>query len=227
LGYYQYQSEERFKDFSRAFRLAIEDAMDRKVDFVLIAGDLFHKASINPPTLLQAKRPLDQLRKANIPAIAINGNHDAIRYGNQFSWLDYLEADGCLVVLKPTFSKNGQLQLTPSNGRSGSYIDLNGVRIVGLPYLGASTASVLTELPEVLQRLPQNHSFTVLMAHFGLEGEVPNMNGTVSHNVIAPLKGQVNYLALGHIHKPVEQEGWIYISIFDVNAARCTASGSR
>jgi DNA repair exonuclease SbcCD nuclease subunit len=210
LGYYQYQSEERLKDFSRAFRQTVEDAIDKKVDFVLIAGDLFHKANINPPTLLQAKRPLEQLRQANIPAIAINGNHDAVRYGNQFSWLDYLEADDCLTVLKPTFSKSGQLELAPSNGRSGGYIDLNGVRVVGLPYLGASTTSVLTELPDVLKTLPQNHHFTVLMAHFGLEGEVPNMNGTVSHNIIAPLKGHVNYLALGHIHKPVERDNWIY-----------------
>src|SRR5688500_17103225 len=144
LSYYQYQSEERLKDFSRAFRQAIDDAIAQKVNFVLIAGDLFHKANINPPTLLQAKRPLDHLREAGIPAIAINGNHDAVRYGNQFSWLDYLEADGCLTVLKPTFSKNGQLELAPSNGRSGGYIDLEGIRVIGLPYLGASTEPVLT-----------------------------------------------------------------------------------
>lgn len=210
LGYYQYQSEERLRDFSRAFQTAIQDAVDQKVDFVLIAGDLFHKANINPPTLLHAKRPLDLLRQANIPAIAINGNHDAVRYGNQFSWLDYLEADGCLTVLKPTFSKNGQLELSPTNGRSGGYIDLNGIRVIGLPYLGASTEPVLTELPETLQKLPQDHDFIVLMAHFGLEGEVPHMSGTVGQHIIAPLKGQVNYLALGHVHKPVEREGWIY-----------------
>ena len=211
LGYQQYQSEERFKDFSRAFRQATEDAIEKKVDFVLIAGDLFHKAAINPITLLQAKRPLDQLREANISTIAINGNHDGTRYGSQFSWLDYLEADRCLTVLKPTFSKNGQIQLTPSNGSRGGYIDLKGVRIIGLPYLGASTPSILTELPAVLQKLPRmDTEFTVLMGHFGLEGEAPNLNGAISPNIIAPLKSHVNYLALGHVHKPVEREGWVY-----------------
>jgi DNA repair protein SbcD/Mre11 len=210
LGYYQYQSEERLKDFSRAFRQAIDDAIAQKVNFVLIAGDLFHKANINPPTLLQAKRPLDHLREAGIPAIAINGNHDAVRYGNHFSWLDYLESDGCLTVLKPTFAKNGQLELVPSNGRSGGYIDLNGIRVIGLPYLGASTEPVLTELPEALQKLPKDQDFTVLMAHFGLEGEVPHMSGTVGQHIIAPLRSQVNYLALGHVHKPLEREDWIY-----------------
>lgn len=210
LGYQQYQSEERLKDFSRVFRQAIDDALEKQVDFVLIAGDLFHKAAINPITLLQAKRPLNKLREAKIPAIAINGNHDNTRYGNRFSWLDYLEADGCLTVLKPTFSKGGQMELILSNGQRGGYIDIKSVRVIGLNYLGASTPSVLEELPRVLEKLPQNNHFTILMAHFGLEGEVPNLNGAISHNLIAPLKQHINYLALGHIHKPIERDNWIY-----------------
>ena len=210
LGYQQYQSPERLKDFSRAFRRATEDAIEREVDFVIIAGDLFHKAAISPVTLLQAKRPLDQLRKANIPVIAINGNHDRLRYGHQVSWLDYLEADRCLTVLKPTFVRNGQIDLKPANGSPGGYIDIKGVRVVGVPYYGAATPSVLTGLPAALQHLPADNDFTVLMGHFGLEGEVPNMHDGISHNLIAPLKRHVDYLALGHVHKPVEREGWIY-----------------
>ena len=210
LGYQQYQSEERLKDFSRVFHQAVDDAVKKQVDFVLIAGDLFHKAAINPITLLQAKNPLSKLRAANIPAIAINGNHDGTRYGNRFSWLDYLQADGCLTVLKPTFSKAGQMELAPSNGRGGGYIDIKDVRVIGLNYLGASTPSVLEELPGVIEQLPQNNHFTILMAHFGLEGEVPNLNGAISHSTIAPLKQHIDYLALGHIHKPVERDNWIY-----------------
>ncbi len=209
LGYQQYQSEERLKDFSRAFRQAIDDAIAKKVDFVLIAGDLFHKASINPITLLQAKRPLDQLRQANIPAIAIKGNHDSVRYGYQFSWLHYLEADACLTVLDP-ITPNG-FELNPVNGARGGYIDLKGVRIIGLPYIGASTEPYLLDLPTALQQLPQdNIGFTVLMGHFGLEGEVPGLNGAINHNVIAPLRKHINYLALGHVHKPIERDGWVY-----------------
>lgn len=209
LGYQQYQSEERLKDFSRVFRQAIEDAIDKRVDFILIAGDLFHKAAISPITLLQAKNPLSQLREANIPAIAINGNHDGTRYGNRFSWLDYLEADGCLTVLNP-FSRGG-FNLSSSNGNRKGYVDIKEVRVVGLPYIGASTAPILQELPDALRSLPSNNgNFTILMAHFGLEGEIPNLNGAISHNLIAPLKEHINYLALGHVHKPVERDGWIY-----------------
>ncbi len=210
LGYQQYQSEDRLKDFSRVFGQAVDDAIEKQVDFVLIAGDLFHKAAINPITLLQAKRPLDQLREAKIPAIAINGNHDGTRYGSRFSWLDYLQADDCLTVLKPTFSKGGQIELTPSNGRGGGYIDIKGVRVIGLNYVGASTPSILEELPEVIEKLPSPNHFTILMAHFGLEGEVPNLNGAISHSTIAPLKKYINYLALGHVHKPAEYDNWIY-----------------
>ena len=193
LGYQQYQSAERLKDFSRVFREAIEDAIAKQVDFVLIAGDLFHKASIDPVTLLQAKGPLDKLRQAHIPALAISGNHDNLRYGHRFSWLDYLQADGCLTVLKPTFPKGGPMTLSQANGQSGGYFDLNEVRVVGLSYLGASTPTVLEELPSVLAGLPQNDRFTILMAHFGLEGEVPNLNGAISHHSLAPLKQHINY----------------------------------
>lgn len=210
LGYHQYQSDERLKDFSRVFQAAVDDAISRQVDFVLIAGDLFHKAAVNPLTLFQAKRPLTQLRKANIPAIAISGNHDTMRYGDRFSWLDYLAADECLTVLKPDFTPDGQIDLKPVNGHKGSYVDMKGIRIVGLNYLGASTTSVLAELPVTLARLPQDVDFTVLLAHLGLEGEGVNLNGAISQNNLSPLKEQVNYLALGHIHKPIERENWVY-----------------
>ena len=216
LGYRQYQSDERLKDFSYAFERAIDSAIQKQVDFVLIAGDLFDKATIGPQTLLHAKRPLDSLRTHNIPAIAINGNHDRVRYGNQFSWLDYLEEDECLTVLKPTF-RQGDIELIPinptrpTNGTSGGYIDLHGVRVIGLPYVGASTASALQALTYKVPELPTDEvQFTVLMGHFGIEEEVPTINDGVCYAQIMPLKPAVDYLALGHVHKPIERKNWIY-----------------
>ena len=210
LGYRQYQSDERLKDFSTAFERAIDSAIEKQVDFVLVAGDLFDKASIGPQTLLHAKRPLDKLRAHQIPGIAINGNHDRIRYGNQFSWLDYLEEDDCLTVLKPTF-RQGDIELIPSNGRTGGYIDLHGVRVIGLPYVGASTAPALQALAQRVPELPSDEvQFTVLMGHFGIEEEVPTINDGVSYEQIMPLKPAVDYLALGHVHKPIERKNWIY-----------------
>ena len=48
LGYQQYSLTERFNDFSRAFLHLMDEAVARRVDFVLLAGDLFEKRTVDP-----------------------------------------------------------------------------------------------------------------------------------------------------------------------------------
>lgn len=42
LGYQQYNHKERFNDFGHAFYAVLDVALAEKVDFVILAGDLFH-----------------------------------------------------------------------------------------------------------------------------------------------------------------------------------------
>ena len=210
LGYQQYGHSERFNDFGRAFLSAVDYAVEHRMDFVLISGDLFHKSAIDPPTLLQAVGGLDRLRQAEIPVVAVIGNHDRPRYRDRYSWLDFLAERGYLFLLRPAFEKTG-IRLPPCNGSEGGYVDIKGVRIYGLPYLGSSIRRVLEELPKALAKQSlEEIEFTVLMGHFGLEGEMPGVPGGLAHNQIALLREFVDYLALGHWHKPFEREGWIY-----------------
>jgi len=210
LGYQQYGHRERFNDFGRAFLAAIDYAVEHRADFVLVSGDLFHKSAIDPPTLLQAVNGLERLHQADIPAVAIAGNHDRARYRDRYSWLEYLAERGYLALLSPDFGET-ELRLLPWDGSEGAYVDIKGVRIYGLPYLGASTRRILEELPTALaKRSTEGIEFTVLMGHLGLEGEMPGVPGGLLHGEIAPLKEYVDYLALGHWHKPFEREGWIY-----------------
>ena len=46
--------------------------------------------------------------------------------------------------------------------------------------------------------------------HTGIEGIVPQMHGLPTQAQLEPLHGLVDYLALGHVHKPFERDGWIY-----------------
>jgi hypothetical protein len=48
LGYQQYGLEARFDDFSKVFLHLVDEAIAQQVDFVLLAGDLFHKRSVDP-----------------------------------------------------------------------------------------------------------------------------------------------------------------------------------
>lgn len=63
---------------------------------------------------------------------------------------------------------------------------------------------------EVVNREYGDPVATVLLAHFGIEDEVPALGGTVTHAELRHVKEQVDYLALGHIYKRYESAGWIY-----------------
>ena len=56
LGCEQYGEHERANDFARTFGHLVDTAIDRSVAFVLLAGDLFHRADISPQTAGQVKR---------------------------------------------------------------------------------------------------------------------------------------------------------------------------
>lgn len=210
LGNQQYGLKERFNDFGKAFLSAIDYAIEHGVRFVLISGDLFQKANIDPPTLLQAIAGLERLRQAGIQAVAVEGNHDRLRYRDYISWLDFLAEQGYIVLLNPEFQEQG-IQLQPWDGSQGGYVDIEGIRVYGVPYLGASIQTVLKDLPPAIAAQPKEGTrFTILMGHFGLEGEMPGAAGGVPQEAIAELQGCVDYLALGHWHKPFERDGWVY-----------------
>lgn len=210
LGFQQYGHKERFDDFGRTYLAAIDYAIEHRINFVLISGDLFHKSAIDPPTLLQAVTGFDKLQQANIKAVAITGNHDAARYRDGASWLDYLAERGYIALLSPSYHED-KLHLPPWNGYDGAYIDIDKVRIVGVPYLGAATQTVIADLPQALTATHNpDIEFMILMAHAGLEGEMPRITGGLTQNELAPLRQHVDYLALGHLHKPFEREGWVF-----------------
>src|SRR5690348_6799778 len=83
LGYEQYGVRERFNDFSRAFWEIMDEAANRPVDFVVIAGDLFNKRAIDALTLIHAVEGLKKLKEKGIPVIAIEGNHDRSYYRDE------------------------------------------------------------------------------------------------------------------------------------------------
>ncbi|MBU0492764.1 MAG: DNA repair exonuclease [Chloroflexi bacterium] len=218
LGYQQYGHSERWADFGRAFQAALDYAVQHQMGLVLISGDLLHQSAIEPRTLLQALTGLDHLRQHDIPAVAIAGNHDLARTRNggrdagrdRASWLDFLAARGYLYLLRPQFTDAG-LNLLPWDGQTGAYVDLAGLRVYGLPYLGAATRRVLEQLPPALAAQDQDDArFTVLLGHFGLEGELPGLPGGLPYSVMAALREHVDYLALGHWHKPFQRDDWIY-----------------
>lgn len=212
LGNQQYNLSERFNDFGRAFFDVVDLAVKRDVQAVVIAGDLFHKASVEPVTLLQAEAGLRLLQTAEIPVLVVHGNHDKARYLAQYSWLEYLCEQGLMCLLAPDMAVE-PLSLLPwdQDGHFGSYVDVQNVRFVGVPWLGASAPRVLAEVARSLETLDSaGTNYTVLITHAGVEGQMPNMPGGLTFDQLAPLRPHVNYLALGHLHKPYSVDEWIF-----------------
>jgi len=211
LGYQQYNSKERYNDFARAFEQMANDAIGHKVDFVLLAGDLFHKRTVNARTLLQATRILGWLQDAHIRVFAIEGNHDRSPQNDGFSWLDYLTEMGLLSLLSAQYEDKALICSPWNDENGGCYVDLGDVRVMGVKYCGARMPRVVRDLSETLDGLRGNRPpFTILMLHAGLEGVLPNYGGTLTHAELQTLRPYVDYLALGHIHKPFKRDNWIY-----------------
>lgn len=62
---------ERYEDFFRMLGGIVSDAITEQVDFVLIAGDLFHTGQILPRTFARTIETLQPLKDAGIPCIAV------------------------------------------------------------------------------------------------------------------------------------------------------------
>ena len=218
LGYEQYGVRERFNDFSRTFWGITDDALKRRVDFMVIAGDLFNKRAIDAQTLIHAIEGLKKLKENNIPVIAIEGNHDRSYYRDGVSWLQFLCYQGFITLLTPTM-REGVPQMTAWQPQTmlGAYVDLldGRVRIYGLPWQGAATVRTMEGMAQAMTAVraeedAQGVEYRLLMMHTGVEGIVARVQGLPSMAHFQPLHSCVDYLALGHVHKPYEFEGWMY-----------------
>jgi len=204
LGYKQYGSEARLIDFAQAFRDAMDFAINKKVDFIIIAGDLFHKRSeMDPVTLTQATKVLEIAKKAEIPVIAVEGNHDSTYFKESFSWMDYLARNNLIINLKPSFDDG--IVIEEWDGRDGAFIDLNDARIYGMKYYGSLTSRILEDYRKKIKR----KNFTVFAAHAGIEGYL-NIYGCIPSSILHSFGNRVDYVALGHIHKSFVERDFIF-----------------
>ena len=192
-------------DLAAAFGYVADKAIEEKADVVLVAGDLFDRPTVEPPHLRQAQQVLGRLKARGIRTIAIEGNHDrAFIHSDEPTWIQFLAEDDLLVLLRTTFDSAGPiLRAWDADRKSGSWIDIDGVRFVGAGYLGAATPFKIRQL---VSRLEPDKTH-VLLLHAGPDYFVGESGGFSSSDIQA-LNEKVCYLALGHIHQPMLYGGW-------------------
>ena len=106
LGYQQYHRPERREDFLDAFQQIAADAVSDDIDAVVHAGDLFHDRRPTLPDIMGAMSVLQTLDDADVPFLAVVGNHESKR---DAQWLDLFESMGLATRLGPEPVELGEI----------------------------------------------------------------------------------------------------------------------
>lgn len=190
---------ERYDDFFRCLAGIVAAAIREEVDFVLIAGDLFHTGQILPRTFAGTIATLQPLKDAGIPCIAVEGNHDWIHRRDSISWMEALSQMGYLRLLRPARTGDGAYRFDPFDEATGmgGRLTIKGLNIYGLGYIGAQAGSHVPRLCEAITT--ENN---LLLFHVGIWQYSPVEIGNMHPQEALPLADTFGYVALGHGHKP-------------------------
>jgi len=171
-----------------SFQTVIDRCIQERVDFILIAGDLFDSAYPSIEILKETFAEFKRIRDANIPVYLIAGSHDFSASGKTF--LDVLEKTGfCKNVENHQIQEDGRIKLFPS-----FYKD---IAIYGYP--GKKSGMEIEDLKKVY--FDQVHPFTIFMLHTTIRDVV----GTIPMEFVDKEKLPLaDYYAFGHIHKRLD-----------------------
>jgi DNA repair protein SbcD/Mre11 len=214
---YHIEGEERMKDYGRAWAEVLHKyGVGEKVDFVLIGGDLFDKKTPAPRAMIHAINGLTMLKEAGIPAIAIEGNHDNVSSGKEFSWLHTLCEMGLVKLLESNISADENGNLTSNmrywndEDKKGEFIDIGNARIFGTSWHGASIEKIVPSLVDSISKNRREGAFHILMLHSEIEGENISPFPLLTMNTLKLLQPVTDYVALGHIHKHYVIDNWAF-----------------
>ncbi len=181
-----------------AFLEALDICMDEKVDFILIAGDLFHVASPDIDILRSAVLKLKEARDKGIRIYIIPGSHD-FSYSEK-TMLKVLEAAGLFVnVSRGHVGEDGKIKL------EFTVDDATGVKITGL--LGR-TGALEREYYENLdyKSAEKEEGFKIFMFHSAIEEYKPAFLKNIDALRLSLLPKGFDYYAGGHVHERFERD---------------------
>ncbi|MFX1340509.1 MAG: exonuclease SbcCD subunit D, partial [Promethearchaeota archaeon] len=218
LGCQQYRNPHRADDYIRAFQEILTLAISKRVEFIILGGDVFTSLEVLPEQLtkiVNILRDFKSTTKGSIPIITIEGNHDIRKYSKGTnvnhgqSWLKFLASLGLVILL------DGNIEDPPeqifSNYdftlKKGGKIQVKSAMIYGTRYLGQKPEEYLLKIRDAIK--VDDGLFHILLQHFGIQGQMENVPG-IDFQKVQILKDRVDYLALGHFHLQFILEDWIY-----------------
>jgi exonuclease SbcD len=183
-----------------AFLKGLDRCVEKRVDFILIAGDLFH---INVPDLAVVERAAAKLREvkdAGIPVYVWYGSHDYSP--TERSIIDVLASSGLFVKVARTGERGdepeGALRWTQDPG-TGAKIAAVAGKAQGLD----------RHLLRALDReaLEREEGFKIFGYHAGVKKFLPRYLAHIEAAELSDFPRGFNYYAGGHIHH--QQIEWV------------------
>jgi DNA repair exonuclease SbcCD nuclease subunit len=184
--------DQRLRDLNtEAFFRAVNVCIDKKVDFILIAGDLFNTAIPGIDRLKDVVKRFKELKEKKIPVYLIAGSHDFSPSGK--TMLDVLEEAGlCINVTKgKVVDKKLRLKFTID--------EKTGAKITGiLGRRGMLDRSYYEELDR--EALEKEEGFRIFMFHTSITELKPKRLENMESSPISLLPKGFDYYAGGHVH---------------------------
>ncbi len=172
------------------FTYSLDFAIEKSVDFILIAGDLFNTAIPRLDALKMTVAQLKRLQEKNIPVYVIPGSHDYSSHGN--TMLDVLELAGLLEnVMKGSIS-NESLELTFTKDPK------TGTLITGI--LGKKGMLDKKFYEQLDTSKLVGDGFKIFMFHTAITELKTKKLEEMESNSISSLPEGFDYYAGGHVH---------------------------
>ena len=211
----------RVLDFLKSLDTIVNTAIEEKVDLVIFAGDAYKDRTPAPTFQREWGRRLMRLSAAKIPTLLLIGNHDlspALGRAHALQEFETLQIPYIRVISKPQLLTSQELGLP--------------AQVIGLPWISRSglmaametdqmaPQEIFTQIEDRLTDLVSGYLEkidpglpVILTAHASVQGatfggERMVMLGT---DLVLPgslvKDGRLDYVALGHIHKPQNLNG--------------------
>jgi hypothetical protein len=185
---------------AKAFEMAVDKAVDEKVEFVLIAGDLFNTAVPPIESLKLAVDKLKELKDKEIPVYIIAGSHDFSPSGK--TMLGILESAGLVKnVARGRETEKGELKLELTD-------DKTGARITGL--IGKKGGLETTYYENLDRSIEAEEGYKIFMFHTAITELKPKDLGNMQSMPTSLMPKGFDYYAGGHVHitDKIELEGY-------------------
>ena len=207
----------RVMDFLKSLDEIVDTAIAEKVDLVIFAGDTYKDRSPAPTFQREWGKRIMRLSKAKIPTLLLVGNHDlspALGRAHALTEFKTLQVEHVKVLDKPQFLGSADLWNLPLQVIALPWVSRSGM-MAQLDLRGGNPGEVYEQLENKLTELVNNWLKNadpelpiILTAHASVQGAKYGGERTVMLGGDLVLSGslvknpQLDYVALGHIHKP-------------------------